>query len=184
MFWMLFSYVPRVLGSHGFMVFMISSVLFVSTLVALTSDVVLTNAKGGSHREEGKEKYRERERERTRMGDRQNRHRGDSNPCGQSPMAFESISLTARTQCLGEESQIWVLACNRPISKCDRYKHTLALLYSCVSSLPRCHADPLLIDVILLSLLHGVHGVICFVCFHVGGIDEWSCLDKRKMRFP
>ena len=28
------------------------------------------------------------------------RHRGDSNPCGQSPMDFESISLAARTQCL------------------------------------------------------------------------------------
>jgi hypothetical protein len=28
------------------------------------------------------------------------RHRGDSNPCGQSPMDFESISLPARTQCL------------------------------------------------------------------------------------
>jgi hypothetical protein len=28
------------------------------------------------------------------------RHRGDSNPCGQIPMDFESISLTARTQCL------------------------------------------------------------------------------------
>ena len=28
------------------------------------------------------------------------RHRGDSNPCGQSPMDFESISLTSRTQCL------------------------------------------------------------------------------------
>jgi hypothetical protein len=28
------------------------------------------------------------------------RHRGDSNPCGQSLMDFESISLTARTQCL------------------------------------------------------------------------------------
>jgi hypothetical protein len=27
------------------------------------------------------------------------RHRGDSNPCGQSPMDFESTSLTARTQC-------------------------------------------------------------------------------------
>ena len=26
-----------------------------------------------------------------------NRHRGDSNPCGQSPMDFESISLAART---------------------------------------------------------------------------------------
>ena len=30
---------------------------------------------------------------------RHKRHRGDSNPCGQSPMDFESISLTARTQC-------------------------------------------------------------------------------------
>ena len=28
------------------------------------------------------------------------RHRGDSSPCGQSPMDFESISLAARTQCL------------------------------------------------------------------------------------
>jgi hypothetical protein len=28
-----------------------------------------------------------------------NRHRGDSNPCGQSPMDFESISLATRTQC-------------------------------------------------------------------------------------
>ena len=29
-----------------------------------------------------------------------NRHRGDSSPCGQSTMDFESISLAARTQCL------------------------------------------------------------------------------------
>ena len=28
------------------------------------------------------------------------RQRGDSNPCGQSPMDFESISLTTRTHCL------------------------------------------------------------------------------------
>ena len=27
------------------------------------------------------------------------RHRGDSNPCGQSPMDFWSISLATRTQC-------------------------------------------------------------------------------------
>ena len=27
------------------------------------------------------------------------RQRGDSNPCGQSPMAFESITLTARSRC-------------------------------------------------------------------------------------
>ena len=32
------------------------------------------------------------------------RHRGDSNPCGQSPMDFESISLATRTQCLGTET--------------------------------------------------------------------------------
>ena len=29
------------------------------------------------------------------------RHQGDSSPCGQSPMDFESISLATRTQCLG-----------------------------------------------------------------------------------
>ena len=33
------------------------------------------------------------------------RHRGDSNPCGQSPMDFESISLTARTQCHGHNRE-------------------------------------------------------------------------------
>ena len=31
----------------------------------------------------------------THMG----RQRGDSNPCGQSPMDFDSFSLAARTQC-------------------------------------------------------------------------------------
>ena len=37
--------IPGVLGFHGFIVFMVSFVLFVSTLVALTDDVDLTNAK-------------------------------------------------------------------------------------------------------------------------------------------
>ena len=32
------------------------------------------------------------------------RQRGDSNPCGQSPMDFESISLAARTHCLDVKS--------------------------------------------------------------------------------
>ena len=31
---------------------------------------------------------------------RTNRHRGDSNPCGQRPMDFEPISSATRTQCL------------------------------------------------------------------------------------
>ena len=35
----------------------------------------------------------------TNATDHNERHRGDSNPCGQSPMDFESISLAARTQC-------------------------------------------------------------------------------------
>ena len=101
-----FSYVPDVLGFHGFIELMVSFVLSVSTLVALTSDVVLTKAKGGPQREDGNEKQRKRERERTRKRYRQNQHRGDSNPCGQSPMNFESISVTARTQCLGKGSQV------------------------------------------------------------------------------
>ena len=33
------------------------------------------------------------------VSDSYKRHRGDSNPCGQSPMDFESISLATRTQC-------------------------------------------------------------------------------------
>ena len=36
---------------------------------------------------------------------RRKRQRGDSNPCGQSPMDFESISLTARTQCLADSQR-------------------------------------------------------------------------------
>ena len=52
-----------------------------------------------------------------------NRHRGDSNPCGQSPMDFESISLTARTHC-----------------HCKRMRHQLAVaikLGSCNSQVRR-----------------------------------------------
>ena len=40
------------------MVSMVSFVLFVSMLVALTTDVVLTNAIEVSHRDRGKEKYK------------------------------------------------------------------------------------------------------------------------------
>ena len=36
-----------------------------------------------------------------RIGMQTKRQRGNSNPCGQSPMDFESISLTARAQCHG-----------------------------------------------------------------------------------
>ena len=35
-----------------------------------------------------------------------NRHRGDSSPCGQRPMDFESISLATRTQCLVTQLRI------------------------------------------------------------------------------
>ena len=44
---------------YGFMELMVSFVLSVSTLVALTSGVVLTNAKGGPHREDGHETNQE-----------------------------------------------------------------------------------------------------------------------------
>ena len=33
------------------------------------------------------------------LADLEKRQRGDSNPCGQSPMDFESIPLAARAQC-------------------------------------------------------------------------------------
>ena len=46
---------------------------------------------------------------RHRSGDATKRHRGDSNPCGQSPMDFESISLTARTQCHANAAQATLL---------------------------------------------------------------------------
>ena len=38
------------------------------------------------------------------------RHLGDSNPCGQSPMDFESISLAARTKCLAVGATATTLA--------------------------------------------------------------------------
>ena len=40
------------------------------------------------------------------------RHRGDSNPCGQSPMDFESISLAARTHCLDRAAHVRQLFCD------------------------------------------------------------------------
>ena len=61
-----FPYVLALVGSYGLMVFMVSLMLFVFHVVG---DVVLTNAKGGSHRADGKEKYRGKERERTRKRD-------------------------------------------------------------------------------------------------------------------
>ena len=39
------------------------------------------------------------------------RQRGDSNPCGQSPMDFESISLAARTHCLGRTFEKLTSSC-------------------------------------------------------------------------
>ena len=39
------------------------------------------------------------------------RQRGDSNPCGQSPMDFESISLAARTHCLGHTFEKLTSSC-------------------------------------------------------------------------
>ena len=103
-----FSSVLALLGSYGFMVFMVSLMMFV---FHFGDDVVLTNAKGDSHRADGKEKYRRRERERTRKRDCQNGHRGNS-PCVQSIMVFISMSLTAWTQCLGVGSQLRVQPSN------------------------------------------------------------------------
>ena len=79
-----FSYVPRVLGSHGFMVLMVSFVLFVSTLVALTSDVVLTNAKGGFHRKDGKDEI-----QRKRKGEDEEERSPESTPRGFEPLRAE-----------------------------------------------------------------------------------------------
>ena len=42
----------------------------------------------------------------------QERQRGDSNPCGQSPMYFESISLTTRTHSLVEKLPPSPLSCS------------------------------------------------------------------------
>ena len=48
------------------------------------------------------------------------RQRGDSNPCGQSPMDFESISLAARTHCLGGiVVMAAVCACHKPDGGCN-----------------------------------------------------------------
>ena len=44
-------------------------------------------------------KFRVPVRQKIQCSAKQYRHRGDSNPCGQSPSDFESDSLTTRTQC-------------------------------------------------------------------------------------
>ena len=58
----------------------------------------------------------------------QKRHRGDSNPCGQSPMDFESISLTARTQCHGTFlSGCTTHGANRTPRTTPQHKHCTAI---------------------------------------------------------
>ena len=61
-----------------------------------------------------------------RLPKRQARHRGDSNPCGQSPMDFESISLTARTQC--HMPFIGSVHMERKLPVLSKYKMTLSLV--------------------------------------------------------
>ena len=58
---------------------------------------------------------------------REKRQRGDSNPCGQSPMDFESISLAARTHCQWVEANRWQSIINLQII--DYY-----ILSLCISS--------------------------------------------------
>ena len=100
------SYVPGLLGYHGLIAFMASFVLFVHTLVALKSDYVLTNAKGGSRREDGKDKHRERYSERMRKRYRQNHHRGDSNPCGAAPDRFRVQPKHRSNLATGHQSKL------------------------------------------------------------------------------
>ena len=51
-------------------------------------------------------------------GSRHHRQRGDSNPCGPSPMDFKSISLAARTHCQWCMQKLWT---QQPIEKvCGR----------------------------------------------------------------
>ena len=45
------------------------------------------------------------------QGPHHHRQRVDSNPCGQSPMDFESISLAARTHCLGRRLEKLTTSC-------------------------------------------------------------------------
>ena len=54
------------------------------------------------------------------------RHLGDSNPCGQSPMDFESISLAARTKCLATGATALAIAHPRSLSEknaCQKTHH-------------------------------------------------------------
>ena len=57
------------------------------------------------------------------------RHRGGSNPCGQSPMDFKSISLAARTHCLktaAKQYGLVILCCEKVMRhwpRCSRERH-------------------------------------------------------------
>ena len=55
-----------------------------------------------------------------------NRHRGDSNSCGQSPVVFESISLTARTQCHAHSRERNTPRHRKPKNQRNRTTHNSA----------------------------------------------------------
>ena len=74
------------------------------------------------------------------------RHRGDSSPCGQSPMDFESISLAARTHCLG------CAALLRPITVKDKASPRRAQESKCKKSRAGCPAMAVLIAQDVLSM--------------------------------
>ena len=62
----------------------------------------------------------------TCIANQQMRHLGDLNPCGQSPMDFESISLAARTKCLATGATALALAPPRSLSEknaCQKTHH-------------------------------------------------------------
>ena len=56
------------------------------------------------------------------------RHRGDLSPCGQSPMDFESITLTTRSQCHARSSAGSVYYCESRIHSRTGCKSAAGLL--------------------------------------------------------
>ena len=93
------------------------------------------------------------------------RQRGDSNPCGQSPMDFESISLTARTHCHMFTENNGLLWIRWLPHRCERLWHSEG---SCLvpsvtqpSGWSRLNNSKKLSSIMLEQALEGIEQTVC-----------------------
>ena len=115
------------------------------------------------------------------------RQRGDLNPCGQSPMDFESITLTTRSHC-----HVWGSFCLSPEKNDDPFSVSMIAIIVCVQS--KNHNQPSklscsLFSEFVISVLHDVIAHMfsrsCQCCqFPVGVLLGENCRVKATTHKP